>query len=646
MARLTLLTWACLLASLGVAPSSASAAGTTFFVSPSGSGSSCAANSQAQPFATIQAALACADDGDAVQLAPSGSTPYPGIGTVTDNVVIEAAPGADARSVKIDVSEPDDTSGTLTVPATTSVTVQGVTIDCVARTCKQSNVTNHGTLALRDATITGAQWAVAVLNSSNTPTPAHLSVIGTTIAHNQNLYTIAGAQGGGIASIRATLADPLPTATIANSTIADNDAPTSQGGGIYVPGNAPGLLTLTNTTITANNAPNGAGGIFTGNSSTPVTATNTLIAGNTSAGTMNGGPDCGGRITDGAAGHNLLGDATGCTGLVNGVNGNQVGVPSPGLNTLADNGGPTDTNSLQATSPAIGAADAITCLVGPIGDVDQRGYARNSAATCDIGAYEASGTAPPPPDTTDPTVTITTPPDGATYTPGQVVMAEYSCDDEPGGSGMAGCLGTVGHGQPIDTSVGDHSFTVTATDTASNGTTQTVHYTVKPASDPPAADGPPAADHPPTAGPAPPADRAVTLGALGLSPTVFKAARSGASTSAKKQSKAKVGTRVTFNLSERGWVRFTVERKLQGRESGKRCVARRKSNRKKTACARWVKSRGAFTITGETGKNTFTFRGRVGGKSLKPGRYRVNGQATDTTKHRSAIRRTGFVIVR
>ena len=36
-------------------------------------------------------------------------------------------------------------------------------------------------------------------------------------------------------------------------------------------------------------------------------------------------------------------------------------------------------------------------------------------------------------DVTDPTVTITTPPDGATYARGQVVNASYSCADEPGG---------------------------------------------------------------------------------------------------------------------------------------------------------------------------------------------------------------------
>ena len=42
----------------------------------------------------------------------------------------------------------------------------------------------------------------------------------------------------------------------------------------------------------------------------------------------------------------------------------------------------------------------------------------------------------PNPDTTDPTITLTTPPEGASYTLDQQVDADYSCSDEPGGSGL------------------------------------------------------------------------------------------------------------------------------------------------------------------------------------------------------------------
>ena len=68
-------------------------------------------------------------------------------------------------------------------------------------------------------------------------------------------------------------------------------------------------------------------------------------------------------------------------------------------------------------------------------------------------------------DLSDPTATITTPPAGAEYTLNQVVNAAYSCSDAI--SGIDSCVGNVANGSAIDTSsVGSHSFGVTATDNA------------------------------------------------------------------------------------------------------------------------------------------------------------------------------------
>ena len=72
-------------------------------------------------------------------------------------------------------------------------------------------------------------------------------------------------------------------------------------------------------------------------------------------------------------------------------------------------------------------------------------------------------------DVTVPIVTVTNPVANATYTRNQVVIANYSCVDNPGGSGMASCIGTVPNGTPIDTSTaGSHEFEVTGTDKAGN----------------------------------------------------------------------------------------------------------------------------------------------------------------------------------
>ena len=82
-------------------------------------------------------------------------------------------------------------------------------------------------------------------------------------------------------------------------------------------------------------------------------------------------------------------------------------------------------------------------------------------------------------DGTDPTVTITTPADGATFLHGQVVDADFACADEAGGSGLDTCVGDVADGSAVDTStLGAHEFEVTATDDAGNTRTVTHDYTV------------------------------------------------------------------------------------------------------------------------------------------------------------------------
>jgi hypothetical protein len=84
-----------------------------------------------------------------------------------------------------------------------------------------------------------------------------------------------------------------------------------------------------------------------------------------------------------------------------------------------------------------------------------------------------------PPDKTPPTITLTTPPEGAMYTLGHVVNADYACQDEAGGSGLQSCVGNVASGSPIDTaSVGAKTFTVNAADNAGNTSSVTHDYNV------------------------------------------------------------------------------------------------------------------------------------------------------------------------
>ena len=126
------------------------------------------------------------------------------------------------------------------------------------------------------------------------------------------------------------------------------------------------------------------------------TLDNTIVELNTN-GTSSTAPtdDVAGTVSSASA-FNLIG--TGGSGaLVNGTDGNQVGVANPGLGTLADNGGPTQTIALLAGSPAINAGSnalAVDPSTGLPLATDQRGpgFPRIVGGTVDIGAYEVQGT--------------------------------------------------------------------------------------------------------------------------------------------------------------------------------------------------------------------------------------------------------------
>ena len=244
---------------------------------------------------------------------------------------------------------------------------------------------NTGTGSLTNVTISGNSTAGnggGIWNDSN------ITVTNSTISGNSaNL-------GGGIynegtidisnTTVSGNMADTgagiyndmLATdLTLTNVTVSGNIA-TSAGGGLWTQQSA----TIVNSTFTLNSADAG-GGIRTQGGSGTVDLLNTIVAGNT-AGSAN--PDLQGTFT--TSGFNLIGDGTGQSNLVDGVNNDQVGSGgspiNPLLGGLADNGGPTLTHALLASSLAI---DAGTATGAPT--VDQRGITRSS--TPDIGAYES-----------------------------------------------------------------------------------------------------------------------------------------------------------------------------------------------------------------------------------------------------------------
>jgi hypothetical protein len=135
-----------------------------------------------------------------------------------------------------------------------------------------------------------------------------------------------------------------------------------------------------------------------------------------------------------------------------------------------------------------------------------------------------------------------------------------------------------------------------------------------------------------------------TLSRLTFSRYSFTAATSGSSVSANTKATPKTGTKISFSLSESSSVRFTVERKARGRKLRGRCVKPGQSTGGKR-CTRWEGVKGSFSFAGTAGRNSFIFRGRIGGKSVKPGDYRLNSKATDNAHNASPLKRKGFTIV-
>jgi hypothetical protein len=166
------------------------------------------------------------------------------------------------------------------------------------------------------------------------------------------------------------------TANLTNVTISGNNA-TGNGGGLFNFANS--TLTLTNCTVSANTGAQG-GGLFNNGTTT---LTNSIVAGNTNG--SNAASDIGvGTNVSPSSSNNMIGTG-GAGGLTNGTNGNIVAPANLGLAKLDYYGGPTQTIALTPNSAAIGGVPA-----GAAGTpaTDQRGFARNTAAKTDIGAFQ------------------------------------------------------------------------------------------------------------------------------------------------------------------------------------------------------------------------------------------------------------------
>jgi len=185
-----------------------------------------------------------------------------------------------------------------------------------------------------------------------------VSLSGTTISGNEASHDGGGVWAGGV--------------LLSNSTISGNSSQ-QRGGGLFFDVSA----TLNNSTITDNSAPFG-GGIATW---VDFAMNSSIVFGNTS--TDDSSPAADIYAADSAA--------TAVTGVANLVGVSALTLPmdtvatDPQLEPLADNGGPTFTHALPASSFAIDRGANPDAL-----EADQRGagYPRVFGTQADIGAFE------------------------------------------------------------------------------------------------------------------------------------------------------------------------------------------------------------------------------------------------------------------
>jgi hypothetical protein len=228
-------------------------------------------------------------------------------------------------------------------------------------------IANTGTLTIANSTLSG--------NTASSAGGGIAGYAGTLTLINSTLWGNSADSGGGVYS--------FDTLTVTNSILAGNAA--TAGGGIH----SSGELTITNSTLTANSA-NRGGGIYRGRFSSTGTLSNTIVAGNVAS----SGPDTYYLPGMLSGSNNLIGDGSGVSPWVDGINGNQVGTASSPIDPLLSDWTQFDDGSwgyyLLPGSPAVDSGDnslAVDSAGQPLTE-DRLGSVRIQNGTVDLGAVE------------------------------------------------------------------------------------------------------------------------------------------------------------------------------------------------------------------------------------------------------------------
>ncbi len=141
---------------------------------------------------------------------------------------------------------------------------------------------------------------------------------------------------------------------------------------------------------------------------------------------------------------------------------------------------------------------------------------------------------------------------------------------------------------------------------------------------------------PPVTGAGAPGAARPVLAGLSISPAAFLAAATGPSLAA-----TATGARLTYRDSSAATTRFEVARLVAGRVVpgrggvGRYCQPAHAPVPAAARCARYLALAPGLRHRDRVGTNTLRFTGRLGGRALAPGSYRLTAVATDATGARS-----------
>ncbi len=335
-----------------------------------------------------------------------------GIFSTASLTLIDSTVGA--NSVTVSASQGDGGGGGILMGQTTN-NGDDLTLRDSSITGNSVNVTADGNGAYADAnggagiyqdggdlTITGSEItdnsATVATTPTNTATPTDggggIFMFGNSFVLEDSTVSGNSADGPGLEkSGGGGILDSGNRSAYLNDTITDNTTDVPQaaagdydgGGGILLNAVQDGVV-IANSTINANTAPNSSGGGINSQLTETTEVTDSIVAGNSDSGSTG---NCSGPVD--SLGYNLTDDPPSndtCSFTASG----DILNSSPRLGSLGDNGGPSQTEALEAGSPAIGGGNPSGCtdLAGDALTTDERGALRPAGSACDIGAYQVA----------------------------------------------------------------------------------------------------------------------------------------------------------------------------------------------------------------------------------------------------------------